>query len=324
MRAAWQRAFPLGIYIDGVDLDATTRLLASVGRPAALSVSRAGEGNMNLVLRAATWDGPVVVKQARPWVERFSAIPAPAARFQVEAHFYRRISGTLAERWFPTLLAVAPESGALVFKDLGPTSDMTAIYQGWSPSRDTTRSLGAALAAIHVTDAGELVNEDMRALNHAYIFEEPLTAGKVFDGPCAAVHAAAHAALQRHRDPIRRLGDRYLHDRGPALLHGDYHAGSWLIDESGVRVIDPEFGFTGPAAFDVGVAIAHLTMARLDDAIPAFLEGYSLAVDAGLARAFAGVEIVRRLTGVARTPVLPAPALHEALLSRALSWLDAA
>lgn len=33
-----------------------------------------------------------------------------------------------------------------------------------------------------------------------------------------------------------------------ALLHGDLHSGSVFANDSGIKVIDPEFAFTGPRA----------------------------------------------------------------------------
>ena len=48
------------------------------------SVVMAGDGNMNLVLRVTTDRQSVIVKQARPWVEKYRDIPAPAERILAE------------------------------------------------------------------------------------------------------------------------------------------------------------------------------------------------------------------------------------------------
>ncbi len=58
-------------------------------------VERAGEGNMNLVLRVRTVAGSVIgsagrsaiVKQSRDWVEKYPDIAAPGDRIWVEAAF---------------------------------------------------------------------------------------------------------------------------------------------------------------------------------------------------------------------------------------------
>ncbi|TIU04340.1 MAG: S-methyl-5-thioribose kinase, partial [Mesorhizobium sp.] len=37
------------------------------------------------------------------------------------------------------------------------------------------------------------------------------------------------------------------------LLHGDLHSGSIMVTDTETRMIDPEFAFYGPIAFDVGM-----------------------------------------------------------------------
>ena len=46
------------------------------------------------------------------------------------------------------------------------------------------------------------------------------------------------------------LKDAFIH-RAEALLHGDLHTGSVMVTPDESFVIDPEFGFYGPIAFDV-------------------------------------------------------------------------
>ena len=74
---------------------------------------------------------------------------------------------------------------------------------------------------------------------------------------------------------------------------------------NGLKVIDPEFGFTGPREFDLGVFCAHLRMAGtvLEESV---LETHYLPwkqLDRRLVSTFAGVEILRRLLGVAQLPI---------------------
>ncbi len=45
-----------------------------------------------------------------------------------------------------------------------------------------------------------------------------------------------------------------------ALLHGDLHTGSIFVNQDSTKVIDPEFAFYGPMAYDIGALIANLTM----------------------------------------------------------------
>lgn len=46
-----------------------------------------------------------------------------------------------------------------------------------------------------------------------------------------------------------------------ALLHGDLHTGSILINQNNLVIIDMEFAFMGPIAFDIGSLIANFLLA---------------------------------------------------------------
>jgi len=43
-----------------------------------------------------------------------------------------------------------------------------------------------------------------------------------------------------------------------ALVHGDLHTGSIMINQTETFVIDPEFAFYGPMGFDIGAVIGNL------------------------------------------------------------------
>jgi 5-methylthioribose kinase len=71
-------------------------------------------------------------------------------------------------------------------------------------------------------------------------------------------------------------------------------------------VIDPEFGFYGPAEFDVGVFLAHLLLSNQPSEMRALWRRAYLAppeFDESLMIQLAGVEIMRRIIGYAQLPV---------------------
>jgi len=49
-------------------------------------------------------------------------------------------------------------------------------------------------------------------------------------------------------------------NQSDALLHGDLHTGSIMINQDETYVIDSEFAFVGPMGFDLGALIANLVM----------------------------------------------------------------
>ena len=114
------------------------------------------------------------------------------------------------------------------------------------------------------------------------------------------------------------LGAGYLED-GTTLVHGDYFPGSWVKSSRGIAVIDPEFCFLGSAEHDSGVMLAHLILAG---ETPSQVDAVERAAaddgcDPGLVRQLAGVEIMRRLIGVAQLPLSASIERKRELLGRA-------
>jgi 5-methylthioribose kinase len=293
------------------------------------AVERAGEGNMNCVLRVRTAQRSFIVKQSRPWVEKYPNIAAPWDRAVVEARFYReverepRVAGRM-----PKLLGFDARQRVLLLEDLGAARDF-AFEDGTDAGTDVD-ALVEFLIALHRSFrdpdlAATFRNADMRALNHEHIFVFPLRPDNGLDLDAITPGLAA-AAWQLSEDreycaEVARLGERYLDDaRGTCLLHGDYFPGSWLRARGTVYVIDPEFCFWGMPEWDLGVMAAHMHLAGLPAGRIAQRYGSAAPLDRLLMAQFAGVEIMRRLIGVAQLPLrLALDRKRELLeLSRAL------
>lgn len=301
-------------------------------------LERAGEGNMNLVLRATLDDGgTLIIKQSRPWAEKFPSVAAPAERADSEAEFYRRTAP------LPPVAACSPrlrmtdtQSHILVMDDLGPGRDLFSLYRGDELlDVSTLDALTDYLSALHrglrQPGAGfTLPNRAMRALNAEHIFRFPFRADSGFDvdnvTPGLRALAAACRADALLMQNIAALEARYLAD-GNTLLHGDFFPGSFLRTEHGLKVIDPEFCFFGDAEFDLGVLIAHLRLARQPESLIArLLARYAGAPDLSEARChqYAGIEVLRRLLGIAQLPLPLDLAAKRRLIDTARGYLSGA
>ncbi|MBL8819871.1 MAG: phosphotransferase [Planctomyces sp.] len=278
----------------------------------------AGEGNMNLTLRVQTSSGSFIVKQARPWVEKYPQIAAPVDRVLHEIRFYVAVTDYPEVRHcLPALVGAAPEQYVLVLQDLGPANDCTRMYNQQSESRLTEAQLLELvdwLVALHgicgiETKAAEFANRELRELNFQHMFILPFQTPAVVDLDQITPGLASLANEVRSDDAVvdrcRWLGQQYLSDC-QTLLHGDFFPGSWLLTGTGVRIIDPEFCFLGRREFDIAVMIAHCRLMGVPDAVIArLLQQYQAAassIDVGLANQWAAVEILRRLLGVAQLP----------------------
>jgi 5-methylthioribose kinase len=56
---------------------------------------------------------------------------------------------------------------------------------------------------------------------------------------------------------VLRLKNKFM-NQTDALLHGDLHTGSIMVNQTDTYIIDPEFAFVGPFGFDIGAIIGNL------------------------------------------------------------------
>src|SRR3954469_24020154 len=127
--------------IDAADRAPLERYLTTAGLlqlgELPIEIARAGDGNMNVVLRVSTRrPRSFVVKQGRPWVAKYPHIPAPFERTLVEAAFYKAVRDepAVASR-MPAVLRVDAADHVLVLEDVGSDGDFTTMYaDGTMPS----------------------------------------------------------------------------------------------------------------------------------------------------------------------------------------------
>jgi 5-methylthioribose kinase len=293
-----------------------------------VKIERAGAGNMNLAMRVTPAVGDaLIVKQGRPWVEKYKQIPAPVERTLVEAAFYAAVQANpgLGSR-MPRVLDVDRANRVLVLEDVGSAGDYTSIYaDGVMPASvlDALLEWLEALdtSSIPTTQREVFANRAMRALNHEHMFDLPLRDGNGLDldaiTPGLGDAARGLIADRAYCAVVAGLGQRYLAD-GPSLVHGDYFPGSWLKSADDVRIIDPEFCFLGDPEFDCGILAAHLTIAGGSSSTleKTAASAETRRLDLERVAGYAGVEIMRRLIGVAQLPIQHDLERKQALLER--------
>lgn len=275
-----------------------------------LSSEPAGESNMNLVLRIKTNQRNLILKQSKPYVRKYPQIPAPIERIAVEHEFFKLLeTDTVLGDQAPKVLHFDGEEHILVTADLGKSSDFTRIYSGRKALHlNHIKELTAFLSRLHDLKANDFPeNMEMRKLNHEHIFKFPFLEENGFDLD-AVQEGLQEISLKYKRDQelkskLETLSNRYL-SPGTTLIHGDYYPGSWLDTPSGIKIIDPEFGFLGDREFDLGIFLAHLDMGQQTEALKeSVLASYSHPFDLLLVNQYRGVEILRRLIGIAQLPV---------------------
>jgi len=276
----------------------------------AISTEKAGEGNMNAVFRIQTNKRTFIAKQSFPFVRKYPQISAPIERIDTEFQ-YLKLMEIIPElkSYSPKILGYFPENHLLLLKDFGPGSDFTEYYQQSKHNKEKViAELILYLNQLHSLKAPIFPNNmKMRELNHEHIFRFPFDEnnGLDLDSILPGLEKASipYKKDEKLKSKIGFLGDRYL-SKGDTLLHGDFYPGSWINTESGLKVIDPEFGFVGDREFDLGVFVAHLIFSGLNEnEALSKLKNYSPSFDSSLTRAYGGVELLRRLIGIAQLPL---------------------
>ena len=266
----------------------------------------AGEGNMNVVLRIKTNKRTFILKQSRPFVHKYPDLPAPIDRINVEKKFYDLMD---QNSFFPEILGYLPSDYILLLEDLGKGEDLTSLYNTRTITSDLIKEFTLGLYYIHKkkAPADYPENIELRKLNHDHIFELPFKENNSFnlDHIQKGLENLSNPFKKNNslKEKVLYAGKIYL-EKGNTLLHGDYYPGSWMRVGDNNYVIDPEFSFVGPKAFDLGVMSAHIIIAS---GKTSFLEEiynmYPAKAEFKKISLYCGIEIIRRLIGLAQLPI---------------------
>lgn len=271
-----------------------------------------GAGNMNVVLRVKTNQRSFIAKQSRPFVQKYPDIPAPIERIAVEQAFYTRLltaasASVLAH--VPQILAYSAAHHLLLLEDLGAGEDLTLLYQQATIDNALLHTLVHLAHGIHQTSVSSTYpqNQELKALNHQHIFVLPFMEDNGFSLDSVQLGlsdlALPYQQDEQLKSAVEALGEKYL-ATGDTLLHGDYYPGSWMKRADKVFLLDPEFSYNGLAEFDIGVMAAHVLLITGDlEQLHQVLAAYPSPLEESLTLQFAGVEVLRRLIGLAQLPL---------------------
>jgi 5-methylthioribose kinase len=292
-----------------------------------VSIENPGEGNINWVRRARPDSGPSwIVKQARPALERFPEYRVSTDRIRIEARYYETVAPFDSEHLCPRVHHFDDPQRVLVLEDLGQAERLDQALARGAALDHAFRSLGRFLGAVHQASHRDdalierFANDEMRRLHGEHIFQIPYRWNPDRQNEFGLASRVAERAveIQRDRDLVALIDAcyaRYLEPSG-ALVHADVQPTNILLDEDRPRLIDPEIAHVGDPAFDVGILLAHLLLhgvardqrvaavqsARETWTAYAGAHGSDEAPEFSDAIRYAGIELLRRSIGAARTP----------------------
>ncbi len=267
--------------VDGARLSSILSKLPEVGaklggQPAEWRVREVGDGNLNLVFIVEGPAGGVVVKQALPYVRLVGeSWPLPLERSWFEYNALVE-HARYAPRLTPKIFHFDREQAMIVMEYLSSHLIMRkGLIRGVEYPRfaaDIAEFLAETLFNTSVL-AGSAAEHKRRVELFARNIELcRITEDLVFTDPYR--EAPLNRWTRPHLDADKRAFEKdsalkiaaqarkyQFLTAAQALIHGDLHTGSIMLNESDTRVIDPEFAFVGPIGFDVGAVIGNLYLA---------------------------------------------------------------
>ena len=238
-----------------------------------IEVSEIGDGNINYVFRVvnqATQES-LIIKQADILL-RSSGRPLDIERNRIEAEILR-LQNELAPQFVPEVYYYDQKMYALTMEDVSAYQNMRyelidkQIFPDFSEKIAEFLARTLLLTSDLVLDRDvkkqrvkDFINPEMCDISEDLVFTEPyddykqrniVTAGNedfIRENLYENEPLQVEVALLRHN----------FMNNSQSLLHGDLHTGSIFINQTGLKVIDPEFAFYGPAGYDIGNVLAHL------------------------------------------------------------------
>lgn len=284
-------------------------------------------GNLNYAWRVQLIGsqavGSVFVKQAPGFIKCLgSDYELYAARMHREVNALRALH-QISQRHAPRVLCYDDSRCIAIMEDLvGFVLLNEELLAGRIDAR-LAADLGAFLRLVAQATVEPMENTIMCAITLDYVFTKPFVDDPTNRTDLGVSLQSRATALRRDATFLEALKQaRSLFEtRQECLCHGDLHAGSIMTNGEQVRVIDAEFAFKGPAAFDLALLMSGYMFAycsadafdlpngamrrsRAKRAIRALFDAYGTLQHLPDAARLASCELMRRVLGAASVPFL--------------------
>lgn len=236
-----------------------------------------GDGNLNYVYMVRTADKPemaLIVKQAVPYL-RIAGEGYLLSRERMNYEIRSlNIQNKLIPEHVPDVYYADEEMSVVVMQYLGDHIIMRdgmidatiypnfAAHMGEFLAQTLFKTSSLFLESLAKREVMErfIGNSELCALTETFVFTAPYMEHETNEiDPLIVAEAKALREDNAFKTAILELKYRFM-NQSDALLHGDLHTGSIMINANETYVIDPEFAFFGPFGFDIGALIGNLVM----------------------------------------------------------------
>jgi 5-methylthioribose kinase len=251
-------------------------VLSDFGR---LSISEVGDGNLNLVFIVENTANPaesLVLKQALPFLRvAGDSWPLTRERMRYETQALLK-HNELAPGLVPIVYDFDDEMSIVVMEHLKRHEIMrkSLVARLRFPKfvdHITTFLVNSLFFTSDLYLTGpekklleaKFVNEQLRKLQEDFVYTNPYKESPenhwnpLIDDAVQAVRRDGELKMA-----IAEMKQAYM-THAEALIHADLHTGSIMLNAEDTRVIDPEFAFFGPLAYDVGAVLQNLVLNHL-------------------------------------------------------------
>ena len=238
-----------------------------------LTVKEIGDGNINYIFKVENKiDGKSIVLKQADKLLRSSGRPLDLARSKIEANILR-IENNLAPHFVPEIYFYDEIMCVLAMEDISEYKNLrTELIAGkifLNFADNISEFLSRTL--LLTTDlfmnkfekkknVKEFINPELCDISECLVFTEPYDNNRNRNIITAGNEEFVENILYKNEDlhfAILKLREKFM-NYSQSLIHGDLHSGSIFINEKGIKIIDPEFSFYGPMAYDIGNVIGNL------------------------------------------------------------------
>ncbi|PLY05491.1 MAG: S-methyl-5-thioribose kinase [Arcobacter sp.] len=242
-----------------------------------LYIDEIGDGNLNYVFIIKSIEHPkkaLILKQAVPYLRCVGEeYPLSRERMTFEIRALEQFS-KIASSFIPKLYHTSEEMSCVIMEYLDKHIIMRegmiqkTIYPNFAEQISTYLAQNLfKTSSLHLdsTQKRELINKynsntQLCKLTEDFVFTFAFMEHETND-EYANNHKLAKELFEDIKFKKAVLNYKYkFMTQSDALLHGDLHTGSIMLNEEETYVIDPEFAFVGPFGFDIGALIGNLIM----------------------------------------------------------------
>jgi len=242
-----------------------------------LTAKEIGDGNLNYVYVVSSNDNEekiLILKQAVPYLRIVGeSYPLSRERMTYEIRSLLHFS-KLSEEFVPHIYHADEDMSVVIMQYLGEHIIMRNGMIDGVVYPDFAEHIASFLAntlfktsSLHLSGAdkrefiGEFnSNSELCALTETFVFTTPYMEHETNDiNPLIMDEAKALQSDVEFKTKMLELKYKFM-NQTDALLHGDLHTGSIMINNDETYVIDSEFAFFGPFGFDVGALLGNLVM----------------------------------------------------------------